>query len=51
MERELVPIRSRAAEIAKNPRRVEAILEAGAERARSVARETMLEVKTKMGLR
>jgi tryptophanyl-tRNA synthetase len=51
MERELQPIRARAAEVAAKPEKVAKILEAGAERARSVARETMLEVKTKMGLR
>jgi tryptophanyl-tRNA synthetase len=51
MERELAPIRARAAEVAARPERVAAILETGAEHARSVARETMLEVKSKMGLR
>jgi tryptophanyl-tRNA synthetase len=51
MERELAPIRARATEVAAKPERVAAILETGAERARSVARETMLEVKSKMGLR
>src|SRR4051812_30617087 len=51
MERELVPIRARAAEVAANPKRVVDVLEAGAEHARSIARETMLEVKNKMGLR
>ena len=50
MERELVPIRSRAREIAGNPSSVVDALEAGAERARGVARETMREVREKMGL-
>jgi tryptophanyl-tRNA synthetase len=51
MERELAPIRARATEVAAKPEKVAKILETGAERARAVARETMLEVKSKMGLR
>jgi tryptophanyl-tRNA synthetase len=50
MEKELGPIRQRAAEIRAQPERAKDALEAGAERARSVARETMKEVKEKMGL-
>src|SRR4051812_48259077 len=49
MERELVPIRARAREIASNPRKVPDILAIGAERARKIARQTMTEVKTRMG--
>jgi hypothetical protein len=50
MEQELVPIRSRAKEIAANPKKMKADLEAGAEHARAVAGKTMREVKEKMGL-
>jgi tryptophanyl-tRNA synthetase len=50
IEKELVPIRNRAKEIAANPKRVVDVLAAGADHARSVARQTMGEVKTKMGL-
>ena len=50
MERELVPIRRRAREVAGDPSNIVDVLEAGAERARGVARETMREVKDKMGL-
>ena len=50
MERELAPIRARAREIAAEPKKLSDALEAGAERARTVARQTMGEVKTKMGL-
>jgi tryptophanyl-tRNA synthetase len=50
MQKELTPIRARAVELAANPKRVSEILADGAEHARSVARETMLEVKHKMGL-
>ena len=49
MERELGPIRARAKEIAANPSRMRKDLDAGAERARDVARRTMAEVKEKMG--
>jgi tryptophanyl-tRNA synthetase len=49
MERELGPIRARAKEIAGNPDRMRKDLDAGAERARDVARTTMAEVKDKMG--
>jgi tryptophanyl-tRNA synthetase len=50
MEKELAPIRARAKEIAADPRQVKNILIAGAEHARTVASETMGEVKKKMGL-
>jgi tryptophanyl-tRNA synthetase len=50
MERELVPIRSRAAEIAAVPSLVDDALAAGAQQARAVAVETMREVKERMGL-
>ena len=50
IEKELVPIRNRAKEIAANPKRVVDVLAAGADHARSVARQTMGEVKKKMGL-
>jgi tryptophanyl-tRNA synthetase len=50
MEKELVPIRSRAREIAANPRKMTDTLAAGADHARAIARQTMGEVKAKMGL-
>lgn len=50
MERELVPIRSRAAELAAAPGRVAQALGDGAERARRVAGDTMREVRERMGL-
>src|SRR5437763_1490565 len=50
MEKELVPIRARAKEIAANPAKMRRDLTAGAEHARSVAGGTMKEVKQKMGL-
>ena len=50
MERELVPIRARAKDLASDTTKVAAALAAGAERARAVAGETMKEVKEKMGL-
>jgi tryptophanyl-tRNA synthetase len=50
MERELVPIRARAKNIGANPRKVADILAAGADRARTIARQTMRDVKQKMGL-
>jgi tryptophanyl-tRNA synthetase len=43
------PIRERAAELAAAPERVDEILATGAERARSLARETIREVKDRMG--
>ena len=50
MEKELAPIRARAKEIAGEPGKMLETLAAGAEHARAVARQTMGEVKTKMGL-
>ena len=50
MDRELAPIRARAAEIAAAPATVDEALAAGASRARAVAGETMGEVKERMGL-
>jgi len=50
METELVPIRRRAAEIAADPANIADALATGARRAQTVARETMKEVKEKMGL-
>ena len=50
MEQVLVPIRVRAAEIAAKPSTVTDVLEAGAQRARTTARETMRQVYERMGL-
>jgi len=50
MEKELVPIRARAREIAGNPAKMKKDLAAGAEHAGSVAGGTMTDVKKKMGL-
>ena len=50
MEVELTPIRRRAAEIRDNPRLVDDALASGAEHCRVLARETMGEVKERMGL-
>src|SRR5690349_19855984 len=50
MERELVPIRRRAQEYAAAPRRVDEVLGDGAQAARTIARETIREVKERMGL-
>ncbi|MFN2636682.1 MAG: tryptophan--tRNA ligase [Gemmatimonadaceae bacterium] len=50
MERELVPIRARAKEIAANPKGVTQALAAGAEHARTEAAKTMRDVKQRMGL-
>ncbi|MGH8583191.1 MAG: tryptophan--tRNA ligase [Gammaproteobacteria bacterium] len=47
---ELDPIRERAEEYAKDPDMVRAIVNAGCEAAREVARETMQEVREAMGL-
>ena len=49
MTKELVPIRERAAEIRSNAGSVEAVLRAGADKARGIAKETMREVKERMG--
>lgn len=50
MEAELVPIRARAAELAAAPARVAEALDAGAAKASLVARQTMGEVRERMGL-
>lgn len=50
MNRTLEPIRERAAELGADPARVDAALDAGAERAKQVARETMEQTKQAMGL-
>jgi tryptophanyl-tRNA synthetase len=50
MNEELTPIRTRAAELAAAPHTVAGIFEAGADKARHVARETMTEVRDAMGL-
>jgi tryptophanyl-tRNA synthetase len=49
MERELAPIRARAADVSANPGRVDEALAAGAERASAVASATMSETKARMG--
>ena len=46
----LAPVRERAQELAAQPGRVQEILAAGAARARSVARDTIAEVRERMGL-
>jgi tryptophanyl-tRNA synthetase len=48
--RELDPIRERAAALREQPELVREVLEQGAERCRAIARETMREVKDRMGL-
>jgi tryptophanyl-tRNA synthetase len=50
IEKELVPIRAKAKELAADPKKIANTLAAGADHARTVARETMGEVKKKMGL-
>lgn len=50
MEREIGPIRERAADVRARASELDEILAAGAERARVVARETLSEVKHLMGL-
>lgn len=50
MERELVPIRRRAAELMASPERVQAALDQGTARCRATAAETMREVRDRMGL-
>jgi len=49
MEQELVPIRSRAAELAARPKMIDDALSAGADRCRRLARETMDAVRDRMG--
>ncbi|MBM3907844.1 MAG: tryptophan--tRNA ligase [Gemmatimonadetes bacterium] len=50
MNAELTPIRSRAQALAEQPRLVDDALESGAEKARTIARQTMAHVKEQMGL-
>ncbi|NUO63439.1 MAG: tryptophan--tRNA ligase [Gemmatimonadaceae bacterium] len=50
MDRELTPIRRRAAEIAERPAIVDEALAAGAAKCRVIARETVDHVKERMGL-
>ena len=50
MEAALAPIRDRAAELAARQARVREILAAGAERCRGIARETLAEVRERLGL-
>ena len=50
MEREIVPIRERAAAVRARENELDEILAAGAERARKIARETLRETKERMGL-
>ncbi|MCG8042673.1 MAG: tryptophan--tRNA ligase [Candidatus Thiodiazotropha endolucinida] len=47
---ELRPMQARAAELEAQPERVRSIIEAGSEKARAVARETMREVREAMSL-
>ncbi len=49
-ERELVPLRTRRAELDAKPALVETALAEGAAKARRIARETVREVRAKMGL-
>ena len=50
MERELVPIRRRAQEFAATPQTIDDVLGDGAAQARTIAKETIREVKGRMGL-
>jgi tryptophanyl-tRNA synthetase len=50
MNAELTPIRKRAEELTANPSRVTDVLAAGAAHASSIAKQTMAEVKQRMGL-
>jgi tryptophanyl-tRNA synthetase len=50
MERELVPIRTRAEALREEPAKLDDALATGAAAARAIARETMAEVKDAMGL-
>jgi len=50
MEQELAPIRAKAKELAADPQKIAKTLATGADHARVIARETMGEVKKKMGL-
>jgi tryptophanyl-tRNA synthetase len=50
MERELVPIRTRAQALREQPQQVEDALADGTRACQVIARETMAEVKDRMGL-
>jgi len=50
VNRELAPFRERRAEIARRPGYVDEVLANGARRAQAIARETLREVREKMGL-
>jgi tryptophanyl-tRNA synthetase len=50
MVAELAPIRERAAELEANPAHVKAVLDAGAAKARVIAKQTITETKDRMGL-
>ena len=50
IDQELVPIRARAQELAQQPRRVDEVLDAGASACRTIAQETMRDVRERMGL-
>ncbi|MFQ6045665.1 MAG: tryptophan--tRNA ligase, partial [Gemmatimonadales bacterium] len=50
MAEHFAPMRERARELRSDPDRVRETVAAGAERARRVARETMREVRERMGL-
>lgn len=50
MDRELGPFREKRAKLAQNPKEVEAILEAGAQKARVVAAETLSQANKAVGL-
>jgi tryptophanyl-tRNA synthetase len=49
MERELIPIRRRAEALRARPESVDEVLAAGTARCRALARETMADVKERMG--
>jgi tryptophanyl-tRNA synthetase len=46
----LAPIQARAAELDAHPGRVREVLDQGAERCRAIARETLREVRDRLGL-
>jgi tryptophanyl-tRNA synthetase len=50
MEKELVPIRARAKELAADPNKITRTLAAGADHAKVIAAGTLVEVKKRMGL-
>lgn len=50
IDKELKPIREKRKELEAKPEYVEKVIKEGAEKARAIAKETMREVKSKMGL-